>query len=63
MFLNRCYIFKKLFKLPSSNQLIEILFSLEQELGMRSAVKSLLMALPFTMRPTLKIHYFARSVK
>jgi hypothetical protein len=27
------------------------------------AMKSLLPALPVTMRPTSKIHYFARSVK
>ncbi|APU72246.1 hypothetical protein BI355_1947 [Companilactobacillus crustorum] len=35
----------------------------EQKLGMRSAMKSLLPALPVTMRPSLEIHYFARSVK
>ncbi len=45
------------------NQKIEMKFSLEQELGMHSAMKLLLPALPVTIRPTLEIHYFARSEK
>jgi hypothetical protein len=46
-----------------SMQTAEVLFSPEQKLGMRSAMKLLLSALPITIRPTSKIHYFARSVK
>ncbi len=41
----------------------EALYSPEQKFGMRSAMRSLLPAMPVTMRPTSKIHYFARSVK
>ncbi|APU72273.1 hypothetical protein BI355_1974 [Companilactobacillus crustorum] len=35
----------------------------EQKLGMRSAMRSLLAALPVTMRPSLEIHYFTLRVK
>ena len=46
-----------------SSHTTEELFSPEQKLGMRSAMKLLLSALPITIRPTFEIHYFARSVK
>ena len=44
-------------------QILEALFSPEQKLGMRSAMKLLLSAMPITIRPTFEIHYFARSEK